>query len=107
MQQNIYDNPEFFQMYKNLRESRITYNDFIEQPAIRGLLPDLQDLNVLDLGCGFGEQANYMIDNHASKVTGVDISEKMLAMARKRPEIHYIQGSMEEIEFRASCCFIK
>lgn len=99
MQQNIYDNPEFFQMYKNLRESRITYNDFIEQPAIRGLLPVLQDLNVLDLGCGFGEQANYMIDNHASKVTGVDISEKMLAMARKRPEIHYIQGSMEEIEF--------
>lgn len=99
MQQNIYDNPEFFQMYKNLRESRITYNDFIEQPAIRGLLPDLQDLNVLDLGCGFGEQANYMIDNHASQVTGVDISEKMLAMARKRPEICYIQGSMEEIEF--------
>lgn len=86
-------------MYKNLRESRITYNDFIEQPAIRGLLPDLQDLNVLDLGCGFGEMANYMIDNNASKVTGVDISEKMLAMARKRPEIRYIQGSMEEIEF--------
>ncbi|WP_449600064.1 class I SAM-dependent methyltransferase [Paenibacillus sp. Marseille-Q9583] len=102
MQQNIYDNPEFFQMYKNLRESRITYNDFIEQPAIRGLLPDLQDLNVLDLGCGFGEMANYMIDNNASQVTGVDISEKMLAMARKRPEIRYIQGSMEEIEFNSN-----
>lgn len=99
MQQNIYDNPEFFQMYKNLRESRITYNDFIEQPAIRRLLPVLQDLNVLDLGCGFGELANYMIDNNASQVTGVDISEKMLAMAGKRPEIRYVQGSMEEINF--------
>jgi SAM-dependent methyltransferase len=99
MQQNIYDNPEFFQMYKNLRESRITYNDFIEQPAIRRLLPVLQDLNVLDLGCGFGEMANYMIDSNASHVTGVDISEKMLAMAGKRPEIRYVQGSMEEIDF--------
>ncbi|HBS45762.1 MAG TPA: SAM-dependent methyltransferase, partial [Paenibacillus sp.] len=69
MQQNIYDNPEFFQMYKNLRESKITYNDFIKQPAIRGLLPVLQDLNVLDLGCGFGEMANYMIDYNASQVT--------------------------------------
>lgn len=102
MQQNIYDNPEFFQMYKNLRESKITYNDFIKQPAIRGLLPVLQDLNVLDLGCGFGEMANYMIDYNASQVTGVDISEKMLAMARKRPEIRYIQGSMEEIEFNSN-----
>lgn len=101
MQQNIYDNPEFFQMYKNLRESRITYNDFIEQPAIRGLLPALQDLNVLDLGCGFGDLANYMIDYNASQVTGVDISEKMLAMARKRPEIRYVQGSMEEIDFNS------
>ncbi|HBS46522.1 MAG TPA: SAM-dependent methyltransferase, partial [Paenibacillus sp.] len=35
-------------------------------------------------------------------VTGVDISEKMLAMARKRPEIRYIQGSMEEIEFNSN-----
>ncbi|OZQ60761.1 SAM-dependent methyltransferase [Paenibacillus sp. VTT E-133280] len=102
MQQNIYDNSEFFQMYKNLRESRITYNDFIEQPAIRGLLPTLQDLNVLDLGCGFGEMANYMIDNNASHVTGVDISEKMLAMAGKRPQIRYVQGSMAEIDFNSN-----
>ncbi|MDN8592773.1 class I SAM-dependent methyltransferase [Paenibacillus sp. 11B] len=99
MKQNLYDNPEFFKMYKKLRETRITYNDFIEQPAIRKLLPVLKDLQVLDLGCGFGEQANYIIDNGATHVTGVDISEKMLDMARKRSKIHYLHSSMEEIDF--------
>ncbi|GAB6988744.1 class I SAM-dependent methyltransferase [Paenibacillus pini] len=99
MQQNLYDNTEFFNMYKNLRETRITYIDFIEQPAIRKLLPPLQNLQVLDLGCGFGEQANYIIDNGATHVTGVDISEKMLGMARKRSEIHYLHSPIEEVDF--------
>lgn len=99
MQQNIYDDPEFFRMYKNLRDSKITYNDFIEQPAIKKLFPELKKLHVLDLGCGFGDLANYLIDNGAAHVTGVDISEKMLAMAGKRSQIRYLQGSMEEIEF--------
>ena len=30
VKQNIYDNPTFFESYKNLRDSGITYNDFIE-----------------------------------------------------------------------------
>ncbi|MBM7569262.1 class I SAM-dependent methyltransferase [Paenibacillus sacheonensis] len=99
MEQNLYDNPVFFNMYKNLRETKITYNDFIEQPAIRRLLPNLANLNVLDLGCGFGELTTYMADNGAMHVTGVDISEKMLAMTRKHQRIDYIHSSMEEVQF--------
>lgn len=99
MKQNIYDNPKFFQMYKNLRESKITYNDFIEQPAMKRLLPDLNGLTVLDLGCGFGELAHYCIDRGAAHVTGVDLSEKMMAMAHKHPRITYMQSPMEDTRF--------
>lgn len=100
MQQNIYDHPEFFKMYKDLRETKITYNDFIEQPAIKKLLPSLAGLRVLDLGCGFGELANYIIDHGAIHVTGVDISENMLAIAKKHTNIHYLHSSMEDVTFK-------
>lgn len=54
MRQNIYDNLEFFNAYKMLRETDDNYNDLLEQPAMKKLLPDLTDKRVLDLGCGFG-----------------------------------------------------
>ncbi|WP_435921516.1 class I SAM-dependent methyltransferase [Paenibacillus sp. DYY-L-2] len=100
MKQNLYDNPQFFEMYKSLRESKITYNDFIEQPAIKKMLPDLKGLKVLDLGCGFGELAIDLIRRGAAQVTGVDISERMLSIAKKHPQIDYFQSSMEDIEFQ-------
>lgn len=53
MKQNIYDNPKFFESYHKLRSSKITYNDFVEQPALKALLPDLTGKRVLDLGCGY------------------------------------------------------
>lgn len=102
MKQNVYDDPDFFTMYKDLRESKITYNDFIEQPAMKRLLPNLNGMNVLDLGCGFGDLAHYCMEHGAERVTGVDISAKMLAMARKHPHIHYIQCPMEDTAFRGN-----
>lgn len=99
MKQNLYDNVTFFESYKALRGSKITYNDFIEQPAMKKLLPALDELNVLDLGCGFGELAGYCIDIGASRVTGIDLSEKMLEMARKDARISYIQSAMEDVHF--------
>lgn len=99
MKQNLYDNSEFFAMYKSLRETRVTYNDFIEQPAMKKLLPGLEGLNVLDLGCGFGELAHYCINNGASHVTGVDLSEKMLGLAKKDPHITFVRRAMEEVQF--------
>lgn len=54
MQQNIYDNNEFFENYKNTRLSDNSFNELLEQPAMRKLIPDVQGKSVLDLGCGFG-----------------------------------------------------
>ncbi len=99
MKQNLYDNPEFFEYYTRLRESKITFNDFVEQPAFRSLLPSLEGKRVLDLGCGSGQLAAYMLEQGAAQVIGTDISTRMLSLAPQHPQIEYIQLPMEELDF--------
>lgn len=89
---NVFDNETFFAEYTKLRESDVNYNDLLEQPAMRALLPQLSGKSVLDIGCGFGKNCREFLDRGAAKVTGIDISEKMLAAARKNnaaPNILY------------------
>ncbi|MCR5610151.1 MAG: class I SAM-dependent methyltransferase [Lachnospiraceae bacterium] len=100
-QQNIYDNETFFQGYKKLRENEVNANNLFEIPALFSLLPSLSGKNVLDLGCGFGEHCMEYVKMGASKVVGIDISEKMIEVARKEnvdPKIEYINMPMEELE---------
>lgn len=47
--QNIYDNEEFFNGYRALRNNEVNYNDLLEQPAMAKLLPELTEKTVLDL----------------------------------------------------------
>src|SRR5699024_7098097 len=93
MKQNIYDNPTFFRDYTALRESGRTYNDFIEQPSIKSMIPNLKGKIVLDLGCGDGHFSKYCIKNGAQKVIGIDISNNMIERAKE------INGD-DNIEFK-------
>lgn len=98
--QNIYDNPEFFAGYKQLREQANSYNNLIEQPAIRRLLPDVTGRAVLDLGCGYGDNCADFIRRGAARVVGVDLSEKMLEHARganAAPGIEYRRLDLNEL----------
>ena len=73
-----------------------------EWDALKKLMPDLIDKQVLDLGCGFGWHCIYAIENGASSVVGVDISQKMLEVAREKTHYHqvkYILSAMEDIDF--------
>jgi len=81
--QNVYDNPVFFEGYKRLREQDSGLNGPLEIPALRALLPDLAGLRVLDLGSGFGDFARYARAQGARSVTGVDVSQSMLAEAAR------------------------
>ena len=53
----------------------------LEQPAMGKLLSDVIGKFVLDLGCGYGCNCTDFIKRGAKCVIGVDISEKMLAIA--------------------------
>ncbi|MBY0098456.1 class I SAM-dependent methyltransferase [Mesobacillus maritimus] len=101
MKQNIYDNPTFFKKYSALRRSGLTYNDFVEQPAIKSLIFSLEGKSVLDLGCGDGRFAKYCIDHGAINVVGVDISSNMINQAKVEnghENIEYVCIPLEELE---------
>lgn len=57
------------------------------------MLPDFQGKNVLDLDGCFGWHCLYAMENGAQSVTGIDLSEKMLAKAM---EINNIEGIQYE-----------
>ena len=98
--QNIFDNETFFSGYKALRDSNCNANDLIEQPAMRKLLPELNGKIVLDLGCGYGHNCVDFVNRGANKVVGIDISEKMLAVAKEESahsKIEYRNISMTDI----------
>ena len=95
MSQNIYDDPSFFEGYSRLQRSKLGLGGAPEWPALRGMLPSLTGLRVLDLGCGFGWFARWVRQAGAASVRGVDLSERMLSRARAEtsdPAITYLQA---------------
>ncbi|TWH58100.1 pimeloyl-CoA biosynthesis protein BioC [Desulfitobacterium sp. LBE] len=101
MKQNKYDDNLFFQKYSQMDRSTKGLAGAGEWKTLEGMLPGFKDQRVLDLGCGFGWHCQYALEHGAQAVTGVDISEKMLAVARTKTDkrIHYIQMPIEDISF--------
>ncbi len=98
--QNIFDNEIFFDGYSKIHERKDNANELFVKPALFSLLPSLTGLSVIDLGCGFGEHCMEYVRKGATKVVGIDISEKMLAVAKTKnnhPKITYLHMPMEEI----------
>jgi SAM-dependent methyltransferase len=102
--QNIYDNPEFFAGYEQLRQTGTGLNEVLEQPAFWSLLPDsFEGLRILDLGCGFGNFARRARQLGARFVIGVDVSAKMLARAAEQTQgagIEYHRASIERFDWK-------
>jgi SAM-dependent methyltransferase len=98
MPQNIYDDPDFFEGYSQLRRSREGLAGAPEWPALRGMLPPLEGVRVLDLGCGFGAFARWVREMGAVSVLGVDRSENMLARARAQTQDPGVTYDLADIE---------
>ena len=98
MAQNVYDKPEFFTGYSQLGRSLHGLAGAAEWPAIRAMLPDLRDLRVVDLGCGFGWFARWARENGAAHVLGLDLSEKMIARARQETEDPSVEYKIADLE---------
>lgn len=99
--QNIFDNQIFFDGYKALRDGDFNANDLIEQPAMRKLIPELKSKAVLDLGCGYGHNCIDFVNRGARRVVGIDISEKMLRVAKNESsdeKIVYLNMSMTDLD---------
>ena len=101
MTQNIYDDEDFFREYSRRPRSVAGLDAAPEWPALRALLPDLDGLRVVDLGCGFGWFCRWVREQRAASILGIDASEKMLARAIAAtgdPAMTYTRADMEWLE---------
>jgi len=101
MTQNIYDDAGFFEGYSRLPRSLHGLDGAAEWASLRALLPAMSGLRVLDLGCGFGWFCRWAREQGATRVLGVDVSERMLTRAIAEthdPAITYVKVDLENFE---------
>ena len=102
MKENKYDNDIFFEKYSQMERSKKGLSGAGEWETLKALLPDFQGQRLLDLGCGYGWHCIYAMEHGAVSAVGVDISGKMLEVAREKTEdsrVRYVECAMEDIDF--------
>jgi SAM-dependent methyltransferase len=101
MTQNIYDTAQFFDGYSQLPRSVEGLKGAPEWPAVRALLPGVNEKKLVDLGCGYGWFARWAVERGARHVLGLDVSEKMLQRAAADgddPRITYRRADLEQLQ---------
>jgi len=104
MTQNIYDDPVFFQAYSQMARSINGLDAAPEWPALQAMLPPMQGLKVVDLGCGYGWFCRWASEQGAHSVLGLDVSQKMLDRAGSTPSasnIRYERADLEKLNLPA------
>ncbi len=77
---NKYDENDFFDDYLKFRKDKPENNKF-ELECILTFIADVSHLDVLDIGCGYGDICRKVLDMGACSVTGVDMSSNMINLA--------------------------
>ncbi|HEX4168143.1 MAG TPA: methyltransferase domain-containing protein [Bryobacteraceae bacterium] len=93
---------EIADQYK--RSKQFAWRYYIEQYSLRELLGDVSAASVLDLACGDGHYTRMFKNMGASRVVGVDISPKMIELARAAEKrellgVSYLVGDASSIHF--------
>ena len=76
----LYGDPQLAAAYARRSTANVA-NAAYERPAVRALLGDVRNLDVLDGGCASGEHSAWLADCGA-RVVALDASEAMVALAR-------------------------
>jgi SAM-dependent methyltransferase len=81
----IYESPSWAKAWFNRIARRAVFERF--SWTLSSMKPS-SGATILDVGCGSGVYAVALLDRGAASVTGIDVSESMLALARKRTADH-------------------
>lgn len=87
--------------YKNSKT--LPFREYIELYSYFRILGDISEKSILDLACGEGFYTRRIKAGGATKAVGVDISEKMISLARQQEAteplgIDYMIGDVMEID---------
>ena len=79
------------------------WNTYIERPAMTELLKNkVEGKAVLDMGCGSGLFTK-MLKDWKAEVVGEDLSDGLLAIARREnPDIEFYQANAEDMPFESN-----
>ncbi|HET7341182.1 MAG TPA: class I SAM-dependent methyltransferase [Methylomirabilota bacterium] len=100
--QNVYDDPAFFAGYSTLERFGAGWKRAVEHADLLALLPTMEGRRVLDLGCGAGQLAHHLAEAGAAEVLAVDVSDRMLALARAEwahPRVTHQRAAIEAVDF--------
>ncbi len=80
---------------------------YYERPAVLSVLPDLTDANVLDVGCGSGWYAEYLLSCGA-QVTAFDVNADFVELTKQRvgQQATVLQADLAQpLDFAADAAF--
>lgn len=76
------------------------YNELLEMPTTLKLLGNVKGKKILDLGCGTGIYSK-LLTKKGAKIKGIDISNKMIEIARKEnSNVEFIVGGIEKLPYK-------
>lgn len=72
---------------------------------------EIEPENILEVGCGFGRNIRFLVDNKfpAEKITGIDISSTMIKQAKKylvNKKVKLIEADIVNLPFRENEFFL-
>lgn len=78
------------------------YNEYLEMPTTLKLIGNVRNKKILDIGCGSGLYAR-LLSRRGAKVYGIDISEKMIEIAKKEaPGVQFKVGNAETLPYKSN-----
>lgn len=80
---DFYENEEVLREYLAFRHSPESPNETLEKPAFLGLLGEVKNKTILDLGCGDAKFGVELLESGCASYTGVEPSSKMLELAKQ------------------------
>lgn len=90
------------------RAKQQPWRGHVEAYTLLGLIGDPTGLKVLDLACGEGFYTRLLRQRGAARVLGVDLSARMIELAREQEDVHglgvqYHVGDARAVELEGEC----
>jgi len=95
--ENFYDEKEVFDIYTKHRKWEENPNRVIEKPIFLKLLKGIEG-SVLDIGCGYAQIANDLLELGIAGYTGIDSSKRMIEFGESQldsPDINLFHFNLE------------
>ncbi len=96
------DLSDYYQRSVRISLEDVHYGPYAPGERDLGMIGDVHELDVLEIGCGGGQNAIVLAKWGAKSVTGLDFSERQLAHARNLAATHsvnvkFVLGRMENL----------